>query len=95
MEEHPPRSPVVGAEPTRGAVAAQVFALLAHRQPGRTICPSEVARAMAPENDRWRALMPLVRDVAGELAQAGRLKVTRAGVEVDATASGGPIRLGL
>lgn len=50
---------------------------------------------MAPENDRWRALMPLIRDVAGELAQAGRLKVTRAGVEVDATSSGGPIRLGL
>ena len=39
--------------------------------------------------------MPHVRQVAQALAQRHRLRVTRRGVLVDATAPGGPIRLGL
>jgi len=39
--------------------------------------------------------MPHVRQVAQALAQQHRLRVTRGGVLVDATAPGGPIRLGL
>ena len=39
--------------------------------------------------------MPHVRQVAQALAQQHRLRVTRRGVLVDATAPGGPIRLGL
>ncbi len=80
---------------TDADIEAQIFALLARRQPGATICPSEVARALAPAGGAWRDQMHHVRQVARVLAQDGRLRVTRGGVPVDATAPGGPIRLGL
>ena len=80
---------------TDADVEAQIFALLAQRKPHTTICPSEVARALASEGGTWRQHMPHVRQVAQALAQQHRLRVTRGGVLVDATAPGGPIRLGL
>jgi len=76
----------------RPGIEATIFSLLADRKPSASICPSEVARAMAPA-DGWRELMPEIREVAGSLADAGRLRVTRGGIDVDATAPGGPIRL--
>ena len=69
--------------------------LLQARRADATICPSEVARALAGEDGPWRAAMPQVRAVAAGLVQEGRLRVTRGGVEVEPTAPGGPIRLGL
>lgn len=80
---------------TDAAIDDTIFALLAARQQGATICPSEVARALVSEDSRWRELMPQVRQAAQELAQNNRLSVTRRGVQVDATSRGGPIRLGL
>ena len=79
---------------TPAAIEDQIFALLAARQDGATLCPSEVARALRPDGGRWRALMPQVRQVAQGLARDQRLRVTRGGVPVDATGPGGPIRLG-
>ncbi|WP_200932603.1 DUF3253 domain-containing protein [Pseudorhodoferax sp. Leaf267] len=79
---------------TPAAIEAQIFALLATRRDGATICPSEVARALVPPGGPWRALMPQVRQVAQSLAAHQRLRVTRRGVPVDATSPGGPIRLG-
>lgn len=79
---------------TEGMVEAKIFGLLATRRQGATICPSEVARALITDGGLWRELMPKVRQVAQGLAQADRLTVTRAGVQVDATSLGGPIRLG-
>ncbi|MEL6921806.1 MAG: DUF3253 domain-containing protein [Pseudomonadota bacterium] len=61
----------------------------------KTICPSEVARALAPDDDAWRALMDSVRAVAGELAANGELAVTQKGEPVDVEVARGPIRLGL
>ncbi len=75
-------------------IEATLFALLAARRAGATLCPSEVARAVAADGESWRELMPRVREVAQGLARSGRLRVTRGGVEVDATIPGGPIRLG-
>jgi hypothetical protein len=75
-------------------VEEKIFALLALRKPGATICPSEVARALVGEDGPWREHMPQVRQVAQVLAGDGRLRVTRSGVEVDAGSPGGPIRLG-
>ncbi|RYF75739.1 MAG: DUF3253 domain-containing protein, partial [Comamonadaceae bacterium] len=72
-----------------------IFALLSIRQPGATICPSEVARSLAGEGGAWRGHMAHIRQVAQALAQHHRLRVTRGGMPVDATAPGGPIRLGL
>ena len=75
-------------------VRETLFALLQLRTAASTICPSEVARALAHEDGDWRSLMPHVRRVAASLAAAGRLRVTARGVDVDALAAKGPIRLG-
>lgn len=80
---------------TGAAIEAAIFRLLAARQDGATICPSEVARALAAEDGGWRALMPQIRQAAQSLAQGHRITVTRRGTPVDATSRGGPIRLGL
>lgn len=79
---------------TQTAIEDKIFALLATRQEGATICPSEVARVLVPSDGLWRELMPQVRQVAQGLAENHRLNVTRRGVQVDATSRGGPIRLG-
>ncbi|KQM80373.1 DUF3253 domain-containing protein [Xylophilus sp. Leaf220] len=77
------------------AAENQIFALLARRKAGATICPSEVARALVAGSASWHELMPGIRQVAADLARNGRLVVTRGGVSVDAIAPGGPVRLGL
>lgn len=75
-----------------GRVERALLARADKRGPGRTFCPSEVARDMA---DDWRPLMPEVREAAARLSDAGRLAVTRGGAPVDPRDPGGPIRLGL
>lgn len=60
---------------TASPTEAAIFELLAAREPGRSICPSEAARAVDPEG--WRRLMPQVRATAVGLARAGRLEITR------------------
>ena len=55
-----------------------------------TFCPSEVARALAPD---WRLLMPMIREVAAVLIAEGRLRCTQRGVVVDPLKTRGPIRL--
>lgn len=73
-------------------VAEALLALVARRAPGYSICPSEVARALSP--DDWRPLMPKVRDVARRLAGEGRVLVTQRGEVRDAdTEWCGPIRI--
>jgi hypothetical protein len=74
------------------ALADTILELLARRAPA-SICPSEVARAVAPAD--WRPLMPQVRAAAARLASAGRIRVTQGAHEVDAIAARGPIRLRL
>jgi hypothetical protein len=68
-----------------------ILALLEQRAEGRTICPSEAARSLAPED--WRPLMDPVREVAYAMADDGRLEVTQKGEVVDGRAARGPIRL--
>lgn len=81
---------------TDSDIAEAVFKLLRARSPTATICPSEVARLLAPPDAAaaWRAVMPEVRRVAAALASANLLRVTRKGAPVDALSPGGPIRLG-
>ena len=66
--------------------------LARRRRPGKSLCPSEVARALRPNN--WRALMPLARQVAFDLADEGCLVITQRGQRVDRAARG-PIRIAL
>lgn len=65
--------------------------LLDLRPAGTTICPSEAARRVDPED--WRALMPAARDVAGRLAEAGAVEVTQSGRVVDVATARGPVRI--
>ena len=57
-------------------------------------CPSDVARALEPDN--WRPLMNRVRDVASQLAQQGRVDITQRGEVVPPIGPWkGPIRIRL
>jgi Protein of unknown function (DUF3253) len=85
--------PGADAETIDRATAA-ILDLLAERDPGKTICPSEAARVVAGDSD-FRPYMEPVREAAGQLADAGRIEVTQKGRQVDVTTVRGPIRLGL
>ncbi len=74
------------------AIEATVLRLVQERGPGKSICPSEAAKALAPE---WHALMGAVRRVAVRLAQAGRIDILRKGKPVDPVDVRGVIRLRL
>ena len=78
-----------------GALENAIFQLLAQRQPGASICPSDAARAVYPAAHQWRAAMPVVRAVAAQLANQGQLVVTQGGKVVDIDTAKGPIRLRL
>jgi hypothetical protein len=75
-------------ERIEGAIADAVAA----RAP-KTLCPSEVARSLAGD-ERFRELMPHVREAAAQLAERGEIAVTQKGEAVDARTVRGPIRLG-
>ena len=77
-----------GAELTDAEVADVLREMAVARAPA-TLCPSEVARALAKD---WRPLMGRVREVAGSMPE---IVAMRGGVAVDAVAAKGPIRLGL
>jgi hypothetical protein len=78
-----------GRMTTAAAIEQKILDLLATRQDGATLCPSEVARALLPVGGHWRELMPQVRQVAQAMVRGHRLSVTRGGVSVDATSPGG------
>ena len=80
--------------PSRQDAERAILDLLAQRDPGRTICPSEAARALGGD-DGFRPLMPLVRDTAADLVARGELEVVQSGEVVDPAAARGPIRLRL
>ncbi|NKC30299.1 DUF3253 domain-containing protein [Falsiroseomonas selenitidurans] len=76
------------------AIAAEILRQTTERGPGRSICPSEVARALAPEEDAWRRLMGPVRAAAIRLARSGQVEVLRKGRPVSPDAEiRGVIRL--
>ena len=68
-----------------------ILDLLDQRRPGATICPSDAARAAAP--DAWRPLMDPVRQAAAELADEGVVEVTQKGTAVDVRTARGPVRI--
>lgn len=77
----------------REQIEQTILDLVHKRGPGKSICPSEAARQLSPEN--WRPLMEDVRNVAAKLAQAGKLVILQKGEVVSLQASKGPIRLAL
>ena len=55
---------------------AAVLDLLARRGPGKTACPSEVARALAGPGEDWRAQMEGVHTAVDELVAEGRIALS-------------------
>ena len=72
------------------AIEATLLRLVDARGAGKSICPSEAARALAPD---WQTLMGAVRRVAVRLALAGRIEILRKGKPVDPVDVRGVIRL--
>jgi hypothetical protein len=56
-------------------IAASIMSFIARRGPEKSICPSEVARALFPSD--WRLHMQAVRDTAWALAAERKLLVTQ------------------
>jgi hypothetical protein len=72
-------------------LAAAVRALLRHRDPDKTICPSDAARVAGGEH--WRSAMDAARATATRLADAGVVEVRQRGARVDPRTAKGPLRL--
>ena len=70
--------------------------LVAERGTGKTVCPSEAARAVGGDHpDGWGPLMQPARRVAVRLMKEGRLVITRKGRPVDPDDFRGVYRLRL
>jgi hypothetical protein len=71
------------------SIRATILDLALQRGRDKSLCPSEVAKALSED---WRPLMPEVRAVAAAMPE---IMVTQGGVEVDPVTARGPIRLRL
>ncbi len=78
-------------EPVDRALEDALRSLLARRAQDASVCPSEAARAVSPED--WRPLMDAARAAAGRLADAGEVEVTQGGQVVDVATARGPVRV--
>ena len=77
------------------AIRDKIIELCAARGPSATVCSSDVARALASDEARWRELMPDVRTEAQKLVVSGVIVATQRGKPVVPLAVKGPIRLGI
>jgi hypothetical protein len=77
-----------------GDARAATLALLARRAAGATVCPSEVARAIAasPGKDDWRSEMPAVHAAIDSMVQDGLVRLSWKGEPMPARE--GPYRIG-
>jgi nucleoid-associated protein YgaU len=86
-----------GAKPTAkdAALETMILKLLDERGTGKTICPSEAARAVAKSDEReaWEQLMEPARAAARRLVAQEKIVITQGGHVVDGSTAKGPIRL--
>ena len=73
-------------------IRATILRLIAKRGMEKTICPSEVARELWPDN--WRPYMADVRHVAEQMARAEEIVILQRGKKIELKPGVGPIRLG-
>jgi hypothetical protein len=88
---------------TDGTLERHLNDFLDKRQPPKTFCPSEVARALTTAElqalgfAEWRDAMPAIRELAWEWRSKGRCEVLQKGAvlgdEVGSDDVRGPIRL--
>ncbi|MCB1229128.1 MAG: DUF3253 domain-containing protein [Verrucomicrobiae bacterium] len=76
-------------------ISHEIRRLTTERGVKKSICPSEVARALADgEGDEsWRNWMEAVRKTAAILVDHGEIVVTQKGKPIDPESAKGPIRL--
>jgi hypothetical protein len=76
-------------------IETEILRLTQARGPEKSICPSEVAHALADTagSDQWRPLLTPVRQAAIRLAQAGRIEILRKGRPINPAQTHGVIRL--
>lgn len=66
------------------AIETRLAELIGGLEPGRTLDPTEAARALSgPHPDQWGPLMQPLRRAAVKLAKEGRLVILRKGRPVD------------
>jgi hypothetical protein len=68
-----------------------ILAMATQRGVDKSTCPSEIARALFP--DDWRKHMQEVRDAAIELHIQGKVTITQKGEPVDVNHIKGPVRI--
>jgi len=80
-------------KPTDKTIRDCILAFARKRGPDKSLCPSEVARDLQPED--WRPLMADVRRVAALLVKENAVVVTQFGDFVDPLNVRGHIRISL
>ena len=78
------------ADGSDDALEEAILTLLARRGAGKTICPSEVARALHPED--WEQWMDRTRAAGRRLVAQGKVVITQGGQVVDPSRARGAIR---
>ncbi|UCC27210.1 MAG: DUF3253 domain-containing protein [Gemmatimonadales bacterium] len=81
-----------GIQPLDRLLETATLDLLAARAGSATLCPSEVARRVAPES--WRSLMERSREAARRLASRDAVVFLQQGRPVDPSTTRGAVRLG-
>ena len=82
--------------PNPAEIEERLLGLLAARGPGRTLGPTDVARAIGGDHpDGWGPLMQPIRRVAVRLMQQGRVVLLRKGRPVDPDDFRGVYRIAL
>ncbi|WP_210348932.1 DUF3253 domain-containing protein [Aurantimonas marina] len=77
-------APAPFAKPNSAAIINAIEAAIASRGDSKSVCPSEVARALVGSDEKlWRQLMKPIRAEAVKLADAGRLEIRRKGKTVN------------
>jgi hypothetical protein len=72
-------------------ITQTILTMAAERGADKSVCPSEIARALFPAD--WRKHMDEVRDSAIALQQAGKVTITQKGAPVNVQQIKGPIRI--
>ncbi len=79
-------------EPTDKEIRDEILRQLMSMNSGSSICPSDVARSL---RQQWRQWMPMIREVASEMARDNEITVTQQGQPIDIEIATGPVRLAL
>jgi hypothetical protein len=70
--------------PSEDLIAETILRLLQARGPGKTVCPSEVARDIGgSQPEVWSPMMQPVRRIAVRMTKAGQIAILRKGKPVE------------